>query len=303
MSLEQFQWVAQQLQQYGAYLGFISGGEALLVPDLIPILRQAKQTFSLATTLVTGLYHQPDHIQTVAKACLAQDINIQTSLDGLGAVGDYLRGVPNYSDTVLAHMAMISAMRKASNSLLYANIVLNDLNLEQVPELIRQVRKLGWRVTIGLYHHLTETTRSDDELQIRPDQRLDRLLAFLDQNPDILNLNSFIRGIGPFLRESQTTRCPFVAGKFWMTRTTIMENGDLHLCWGPSLGNLFEHSLFDIFSGSGYQERLRQYADCAGCWTTCYTQRHLLLHPRSWAELHDNVTKMIRLRRYQREAR
>jgi MoaA/NifB/PqqE/SkfB family radical SAM enzyme len=302
MSLELFQIISQRLREYGAWLGFISGGEALLAPDLLPILAEAKKTFRAATTLVTGLYHQRQRVLAAAEFCLANDINIQTSMDGFGAVGDYLRGVDHFSDTVLEHMRLISAMKKNSKALLYANIVLNNLNLDQVPELIRRCRGLGWRTTIGLYHHLTETTRSDDDLRIVPDERLDRLLAFLDHNPDILNLNSFIRGIAPFLRTGETTRCPFVAGRTWMTRTTIMENGDLHLCWGGPAGNLYASSMQDLFSAPTYQERLAAYDRCAGCWTTCYTQRHLLLHPRSPAELCDNIVKMVRLRRHQRES-
>ncbi len=301
MSLEQFQMIRRRLREYGAWLGFISGGEALLAPDLLPILAEAKKTFRCATTLVTGLYHQRQRVLEAAEFCLANNINIQTSMDGIGPVGNYLRGVKNFSDTVLEHMALISAMKKNSQSLLYANIVLNNLNRNQVPDLIRRCRGLGWRVTIGLYHNLTETTRRDDELRITPDEQLDQLLAFLDHNPDILNLNSFIRGIGPFLRSGKTTRCPFVAGRIWMTRTTIMENGDLHLCWGGPIGNLFSSSLREIFHSSVYTDRLAAYDRCAGCWTTCYTQRLLLLRPRSLTELRDNIVKMIHLRRYQQE--
>jgi MoaA/NifB/PqqE/SkfB family radical SAM enzyme len=301
MSLSQFRLLAERLRSYGAFLGFISGGEALLVPDLHAILLEAKKTFSIATTLVTGLYHRRDVVRETAALCLENDINIQTSFDGLAETGDLLRGVKHFSDTLLDHMAMIAGMRGSSRSLLYANIVLNDYNLEQVPELIKRVRSLGWRATIGLYHHLTETTRSDDDLAIIPDERLERLLAFLDHNPDILNLNSFIRGIGPFLKSGSTTPCPFVASRVAMTRTTIMENGDVHLCWGGPIGNIFTHSLAEIFSGPAYKELLRQYADCPGCWTTCYTQRYLLVKPRSVAEFIDNSKKMIRLRSYMQQ--
>lgn len=305
MSLERFRAIAADLKKYGAYLGFISGGEALLNPDLLPILAEAKKTFRVATTLVTGLYHQRDRVREAAAYCLANDINIQTSLDGLDETGDYLRGVQQYSRTVLDHMALISEMKEKSKSksLLYANIVLNQKNLDQVPQLILSARRLNWRATIGLYHHLTETTRSDDELQIVPDERLDALLACLDHHPDILNLNSFVRGIGPFLRNGATTPCPFVASRLWMTRVTIMETGEVHLCWGEPLGRLTEQSLQDIFNGANYHQRLQQYAACRGCWTTCYTQRYLLLHPRSFKELSNNLIKMIRLRRYQRERR
>jgi len=298
MSLAQFRILADRLRSYGAYLGFISGGEALLVPHLQDILLEAKKTFTIATTLVTGLYHRREVVRETAAVCLANDINIQTSFDGLAETGDFLRGVHHFSDTLLDHMAMISEMRGSSRSLLYANIVLNNHNLEQVPELIRRVRGLGWRATIGLYHHLTETTRSDDDLAIVTDERLDRLLAFLDHNPDILNLNSFIRGIGPFLKSGTTTACPFVASRVAMTRTTIMENGDVHLCWGGPIGNIFSQSLSAIFSGQAYHDRLQEYAGCSGCWATCYTQRYLLIRPRSLSEFMDNGKKMIRLRRY-----
>jgi len=136
-----------------------------------------------------------------------------------------------------------------------------------------------------------------------PDERLDALLAYLDNHVDILNLNAFIRGIGPFLRNGVTTPCPFVASRFWMTRVTIMETGDVHLCWGEPLGRLGEQSLQEVFNSADYHERLKQYAACSGCWTTCYTQRYLLLHPRSFQEWSNNLVKMIRLHRYQRERR
>jgi MoaA/NifB/PqqE/SkfB family radical SAM enzyme len=298
MSLETFQKIAFHLKQYGAHIGFISGGEALLVPHLIPILEQANKAFSTATTLVTGLYHKTDIVENVADYCLQKNINIQTSLDAKGALGDNLRGAEHFSDTVLNHMEMISRQRKRSKSLLYVNIVLNNLNLEQVPDLIATAKSLGWKSTIGLYHHLTETTREDDELNVKPGPRLDALLNVLDGNPDILNLNSFIRGIDPFLRGERLTPCPFVASPFWMTRTTIMENGDVHLCHGEPIGNIATTPLHDIFSSPAYQQRLESYNSCSGCWTTCYTQRYLLIHPRSPRELVSNIKKIIKLKRH-----
>jgi len=82
----------------------------------------------------------------------------------------------------------------------------------------------------------------------------------------------------------------------------VMENGDVHLCWGGPIGNLLSQPLEEIFASDLYQERLLQYRQCRGCWTTCYTQRHLLLHPRSFDEFRDNLIKMVHLRRFQQEA-
>lgn len=292
MSLEQFQMIAERLRNYGAYIGFISGGEATLVPDLEPILIEAKKTFRIATTLVTGLYNRPEVIQRIGAVALANGINIQTSLDGMGELGDSLRGVTTFYETILGHMSWLSQQRNGSKSLLYANIVLNDLNLDQVPELIHRACDLGWKTTIGLYHTLTDTTRSDDELRLRPGKRLDKVLKFLDHNPDIMNLNSFIEGIENFILGKQRKMCAFVDSPVLSTRTTIMENGAVHLCYGEPIGNILQDDLATIFKSESYLQRIDQYRGCQGCWTTCYTQRYLLTHPASLAHLIDNFRKV-----------
>ena len=292
MSFDKFKIVAQRLRDYGAYIGFISGGEATLVPDLDKILIEAKKTFPVALTLVTGLYNKPEIIQRIGAVALENNINIQTSLDGLGSIGDSLRGVENFSATVLNHMKWLTEHRDGSASLLYANIVLNNLNLDQVPELIQQATELGWKTTIGLYHTLTATTRSDDQLRIKPGKRLDKVLRYLDGNPHIMNLNSFIKGIAPFISGNQKKICAFVDSPVISTRVTIMENGDVHLCFGEPIGNIFSNSLQQIFTSSNYRDRLNEYRACQGCWTTCYTQRYLLVHPASLTELVENFQKV-----------
>lgn len=292
MSWENIQLVMQRLREYGALIGFISGGEATLVPYLDKILIDAKRTFKIATTLVTGLVNKTAVIEKFGSVALENNINIQTSLDGLGEIGDSLRGVKNFADTVLKHMQWLSEKRGNSKSLLYANIVLNNLNLEQAPELIKRARDLGWLTTIGLYHTLTATTRSDDEMRILPGERLNKLMTFLENNNDILNLDVFIRGIMPFIETQKSKMCAFVDSKFLSTRTTIMENGDVHLCHGAPIGNVLQTDLKTIFSGEAYRQRLSQYRQCSGCWTTCYTQRYLLTHPQSIKEIVENYRKV-----------
>jgi len=296
MSLEEFKLIASRLRDYGAYIGFISGGEPTLVPYLEEILLEAKRTFSLATTLVTGLYNKTPLIQRVAQIALDNDIHIQTSLDGLGELGDYLRGVKDHARVVLDHMKLISRLRRNSKSLLYVNIVINNLNLEQVPELIRRARDLGWKVTIGIYHTLTSLTKLDREMVLKPGKRLDRLLAFLSGNSDILNLDSFIKGIGQFVSGLKPGFCAFVDSPILSTRLTIMENGNIRLCKGETIGNLLHQGLKEVFQGQRYRQRLEEYRRCPGCWTTCYTQRYLLTHPRSLDELTHNIKTLISLR-------
>ena len=296
MSWENFQLIARRLRDYGATIGFISGGEATLVPYLDKILIEAKTTFPVATTLVTGLYNRSEIIERFCRVALENNINIQTSLDGLGELGDYLRGVKNFAATVLEHMNLISKMKENSKSLLYANIVINNLNLEQLPELIQRATDLGWRTTIGVYHTLTATTRLDEAMMLKPGKQLDKLIDFLLGHSAILNLDSFIRGIGDYVQTHCSDICAFRDSPILSTRTTIMEDGNVHLCYGAPIGNLFKQNLKNIFSGETYSERLNEYARCPGCWTTCYTQRYLLVHPRSLKELGHNVKKVLGLK-------
>lgn len=296
MSLENFRIVAERLRSYGAYVGFISGGEATLVPYLDQILPEAKKTFSSATTLVTGLYNKFEIIKKIGLIALANGINIQTSLDGLGELGDSLRGAKNFSETVLSHMKWLAENRGDSGSLLYANIVINNLNLEQVPELIQRAKDIGWKTTIGLYHSLTATTRADDEMRLQPGKRLDKLINFLNDNDDILNLNSFVNGIGEFVGGKRPNFCAFIDSPALCTRTTIMENGDVHLCYGKPIGNILNDEFDAIFKGTEYRNRIDEYRACEGCWTTCYSQRYLLVHPRSVKELVHNLKKIWRLK-------
>ena len=296
MSYTDFREIMAKLRDYGAFVGFISGGEATLVPDLHRMLIEAKNTFALETALVTGLVNRTKTIQRIARVALDHDIHIQTSLDGLDSLGDNLRGVQHFSDTVLDHMEWISNHRGNSKSLLYANIVINRLNLHQVPELIRRANNLGWKTTVGMYHSLTATTRRDDELRLEPGEPLENLVAFLMRHPRILNLKSYLAGIPGFVAGQSSDICAFRDAPVLATRTTIMETGDIHLCYGPPIGNLLTQSLDEIFRGHAYQQTLNEYERCPGCWTTCYTQRYLLIHPHSFREFITNLLHLRKLR-------
>lgn len=297
LSFDRFRTIARKLREYGAFIGFISGGEPTLVPHLDRILMEAKKTFRLATTLVTGLVNDTRAVRRAARTALDHDIHIQTSLDGLGAVGDDLRGVRRFSDTVLRHMEWIADHRGGSGSLLYANIVLNQKNLHQVPELVRTANDAGWKTTVGLYHSITKTTRADAELRVVPGPRLDELIRHLRNHPGILNLDAFLSGIPRFVEGGRSDGCAFVDAPVLATRTTVMENGDVHLCWGDPIGNLLDEDLQDIFGGGDYHRRIDGYRGCRGCWTTCYTQRYLLVRPRSPKQLLHNIKKVRTLHR------
>lgn len=296
LTFEQFKFIGDRLRDYGSYIGFISGGEVTMVPDLDKILLEAKKIFPVALTLVTGLYNKPEIIRPIAELALANDINIQTSLDGFDEIGDELRGSKNFFKVVYGNMKMIADLKpKSSKSLLYTNIVMSQLNLDQITELIQKTNDAGWKATIGMYHNLTASTRANDDMFLEPSEKLDDLIKYLREGKKVLNLDSYLAGIPDFIRTHKTEICAYRQSKILSSRLLVMENGDVHLCIGNPIGNLFQNSLEEIFEAETYRQRLKEYESCKGCWTTCYTQRYLLSHPRNFEEVKNNFFKITKL--------
>ena len=298
MNYADYRVIARKLQKYGSLVGMISGGEPLLHPDIIDILAHAKKVFPISVSLVSGLYFDFNKIEDVIVFCLKNDINIQTSLDGLGENGDYLRGVKDHADTVLGNMKKITALKKelGSSSFTYANCVLSAKNLEQVPDIIKASKDAGWEVTIGLYHSLLDTTKEDDEMKITDTETLQKTIDFLSDNPAILNLNSFIEGIPRIINNDFPDFCPFMDGKRTATRLTIMHNGEVHLCKGDAIGNLLEQDLDEIIKSKKYENLLVEYTSCEGCWSSCYTQKYLLFHPQNFKQMLEHGKKLLNLK-------
>ncbi len=298
MSFSDYMLVLRRLKKYGSLVGMISGGEPLLHPDIIEILDRARTVFPLSVSLVSGLYFDYDKIENVIDFCLKNGINIQTSMDGLGGNGDYLRGVKDHADIVLSNMKKITArkMELGSSSFTYANCVLSAKNLDQVPEIIKASKDAGWEVTIGVYHSLLDTTKEDDEMKITDAEALQKTIDFLKDNPSILNLNSFIEGIPRIIDNDFPDFCPFVDGKRTATRLTIMHNGEVHLCKGDGIGNLFEQDLEEIVNSEEYLKTLEEYSTCDGCWSSCYTQKYLLFHPQNFTQLKEHGKKLLNLK-------
>ena len=298
LSLKNYKKICRNLQNYGSLVGMISGGEPLLNPAVDKMLLQAKNVFPLSVSLVTGLYFPYEKIRKTISLCLKNNINIQTSLDALGEKSEYIRGVKNHAEIVLNNMQKISLEKRRlnSSSFLYANCVLSNLNLEQIEGVIEAVKDVGWKTTIGIYHSLIERTNQDDEMKISDSNKFSKVVEFLTDNPDILNLNSFIKGLPREMTKDYQDFCPFIDGKRTSTRLTIYENGELHLCKGDAVGNVLQEELKDIFSGERYNDMLREYKNCNGCWSSCYTQKHLLFHPKTPKETIHNIVKLLNLK-------
>jgi MoaA/NifB/PqqE/SkfB family radical SAM enzyme len=294
---DRFALLAGRLREYGASIAFLSGGEPTMVPGIEHIMEEAKRTFPVAVTLVTNLYNTSAILHRVARAALSMNVNVQTSFDGIGPTADYLRGGVNVSDTVRGHMQWIAAekTRLKSKSLLYANTVLNRVNLREIPRIIDTVQDCGWMSTTGIYHSLTTTSQHDDELRLTYSSKLEETVDYLVSHPNVYTLSSFLKGIPRFLEEKKRKRCLFLDQPVLGSRILVMENGSVYLCRGEPVGDLFSETLKDIFTGDTYRRRLEEYRRCPGCWTACYTQRSLMLKPENVKDAGDMMVTLLKL--------
>ena len=283
MPLDAFRALAAKIRNYGAGAGFISGGEPTLHPQLPEILEEAVRTFPLACTLNTNLDNSAEVIRERVGCALRLGVNVQTSIDGLGDLGDNLRGGDQVAERVLRQMAELREMKEqlGSRSILYCNTVLNGLNLDDVARISERVRAVGWKSSIGSYHDLTLHTRRDNPLFLEKTEKLQNLIDRLLTTPDVVTLPAMLRGIPRHAAGEEAKRCAYTEAPSLASRILIRENGDVYLCKGKPIGNALRDPLASILSGEIYHRRLEEYDSCPGCWNNCYTQKLLLIKPGS----------------------
>lgn len=305
MSLGEFREIAARLRDYGALVGFISGGEPSLHPDLPAMLDEALRTFPLACTVNTNLDNHEDLILERIGAAVRRGVNVQTSIDGLDELGDDLRGGRGVAARVLRHMELLSEIkvRTSSPSVLYVNTVLNQQNLAQIPRILDEVARRGWRSSIGSYHNLTTHTRRDEALPLQGDQELQTLIEELLSRPNITTLPAMLRGIPAHAAGAMPKQCAYLDAPGLASRLLIRENGDLYLCKGRPIGNLLQQPMAEILGGPAYRERLQDYESCPGCWNNCYTQKLLLVKPPGLRVALENTWWSLGLGRARRSRR
>ncbi|MFX0124387.1 MAG: radical SAM protein [Candidatus Hodarchaeota archaeon] len=287
ITLKEFKRFERLLRPYLIPTCTISGGEPTIAPDMPQILEYAKKSFPLGVQILTNLYGSTTRIKRVMGSALRNNVNISVSFDGFGNVADQLRNARNVSDRVVSHIKMVSEMRKElrSSSALNIHTVLSDLNLHQLPEIVAFSKELGWAQSVAPVNHFFYLPQDDTIPKLSYSRDLIDVCNLLLKQPHLTQLHAFIRGIPDYACSRAPKYCPYLSRILKTFKLFLEPNGDISLCDRVSIGNLLDMPLFNMFQGPIYEERIRNFSECQGCWLACFDEQYLAVKPANLVRL------------------
>lgn len=241
----------------------ITGGEPLCNPYLFKILDLIKEdsdliSFSILTngTLIN---------EKIAKKIKSYNPEyVQVSLEGEKKTNDYIRGKGTYKKIAEG----IINLRKA-NIFTSISFTATSLNYKEFPKVVRYARR--YDVNNVWSDRFIPLGDSDKSLALNYEQTREYL--------EIMNKerNKLKKG-----KNNNTTISMYRALQFQMTNDfaygctagdillTVMENGDLVPCRRMPIivGNLFDRSMYDLYTNSGVLKALREKKipdECINC--------------------------------------
>lgn len=269
IDLGHFETILKKLKQHGNKRISLTGGEAAIHPHLEEVFRLlAKYKFS-NTALLTNLYYPADLQDKVIDLACKYKIGINTSYDGFGDVADKLRGAKDVQKIVERGMRKVNEARKRG---VYthrptATAVISQLNIDQIPALIQRIKALDWDLSIDVYRYSSANHRELDELKIKNNDELLNLLPLIQQAQHLKMPLWYYEG----WKKPMPKQCPYLISPTFGSRFFVLENGDLYTCLPESVGNLVHENIEDILSSEKWENAKAQFAQCPGCWNTCYT--------------------------------
>jgi MoaA/NifB/PqqE/SkfB family radical SAM enzyme len=258
MSLDDVKIIAKKLKPLGPHLINIGGGEPLLHPDIIEIIRVlARDNFPVM--ICNGWFVTPETAHALYEAGLYE---VSISVDYASAEKhDKQRNMPGAYDKALNALRTLFENRVRPRQRSHMISVLMEDNLEDVEDLIKLSRTLGVTYMNTFY----SDSRGRKEANLRPAEISRRLLELKRRYPEFVTLPAYLaryaeaekngHGVGPCYAGrslynidccGQVTRCI----------------DHLH----DPVGNILTDDMEKIAAGL-YGQYLTQ--DCHNCWTSC----------------------------------
>ncbi len=287
MSSEAFSRIIDKLERHGTQFISISGGEPLLNPELEEILRYAARLKFLHVQLLTNLYAPEKLVRRTIDTILETGTGVQISFDGFGETADRLRGAKNVSETVLRGMELLDLKNRGSARPVRTsiNVVVNALNLLQVPDIIALVERFGWKANVDLYRWSSSNHNEVEELKLHDTQELREVIRYIREQDCVTTPKPIIDGYLDHINDNYEKRCPYLDSKALGSKFYIGPEGKVEACLGGPVGNILKQTLEEIFSSEEWKQCLEKMEHCTGCWNTCYTPAAITFHPKAIKDL------------------
>ncbi|MFA6033995.1 MAG: radical SAM protein [Myxococcota bacterium] len=257
LTLEQVNLISEKLNRIGPQIVSIGGGEPLLHPEIVPVVRTlARHHFPVM--ICNGWYMTEE----IARALFAAGMyEISVSVDYADpARHDSQRGVEGAHLRAIEALRILNANRTKPHQRVHMISVIMDDNLDEVEPLLRICRKLGITYLVTLY----SDCRGEKESRKIPADVSRRLLQLRKKYREFVVLRGYIERFSDAVRSGGIGPCR--AGR---NLCNIDSTGNVSLCIDrveDSVGNMLTDDPLEI------ERRLNARHDtnrCTGCWTSC----------------------------------
>ena len=280
LSLSEIINFIDEAKKMGTVLIYLVGGEPLLRPDIIEIVREINKR-GLAFSLVTNAtLLSKEIIKNLAHEGLR---HIVISIDSsFPEIHDELRGVRGTFEKVaqsIGNIKMVSDKIKIS-----INTVITKTNFRYLMDIAKLSRKLKAEViefipVQKIYpqspcypqdKNIFFTAQDDIEAL---EKELNRVIDFLSKTKIETYSYEFLKGIPDFYRNKKTdVRC--LAGYILCE---IDSSGNVYSCNGLSerIGNVREDKFSKIWDSEKFNRQRKKVIGCHNCWMNCYIEPSL----------------------------
>jgi MoaA/NifB/PqqE/SkfB family radical SAM enzyme len=225
--------------------------------------------------LLTTLYGSERVVEKTMQLVFDAGISIGISFDGFGEEADTIRGAKNVSQTVMRSMEWVQRENKKRKKPIQVgvNVVMSRLNLHQVPEILSYLERFGWWTDVDIYRWQATNQREVDVLKLTDSPELRKVLEIVKKSPIVFTPDWLIDGFPGYLTGNFEKYCPYLDSPSLGSKFFINPDGGVKVCIGDAFGNLLRQTPEELFASTGWNERVRDFENCSGCWNTCYTTR------------------------------
>jgi MoaA/NifB/PqqE/SkfB family radical SAM enzyme len=287
MAVADAEVISEKLNRIGPQIISIGGGEPLLHPHLVDIVRVLSR-HHFPVMITNGSLITPQNAQALFGAGMAE---ISVSVDYAEAARhDTQRGIPGAFDQAVEALRVLHASRTHPEQRVHMISVIMDDNLAEVEPLLHLCQRLGITYLVTLYSH----GRGDKLRRLISDGVSQHLLQLKRQHRHFVALRGYLARFSAAVRQGGIGPC--YAGR---NLCNIDSAGNVSFCI-DRLDDPVENILRDDILGIVQRLRARQRTnDCRACWTSCRGSIEALMYGRQpWLSLLDywRMTRPVALR-------
>ncbi len=248
----------------------VNGGEPLLMPEVCDIIRRIKDDGIVPVLMTNGLL-LPEKWEQLGEAGLRFIIISFDSLDK--KTYEKQRGA-SFEQALAGIDAACRLREKYGCTEIYISATLTQDNFEDILNLLQFTESKGVKLQFSPFHNYIGDKGKDFSLeQKKTERQIDSLIRMKKEGRLIGSSVGYLSHFASYFTENKPVPDCY-ACKMGFCNVCIDAQMNVKSCWSrylQPLGNLSEHTLFDIWrSDLAKEQRWKMYSgECEGCWYMC----------------------------------